>query len=77
MKIATLKIEGMHCDGFAKTIKALVERQPGLQMAMVTFDECHARILYVEQSCTPCRGGARPSVGRTPKSSSLRRPIGR
>lgn len=46
MKTATLKIEGMHCDGCANTIKALVERQPGVQMATVSFDEGQARILY-------------------------------
>jgi len=46
MKTATLKIEGMHCDGCANTIKALVERQPGVQMATVSFAEGQARILY-------------------------------
>ena len=50
MKTATLKIEGMHCDGCANTIKALVEREPGVQMATVSFGESRARILYDPQA---------------------------
>jgi copper chaperone CopZ len=46
MKTATLQIEGMHCDGCASTIKALVEKLAGVQMATVSFDAGHARILY-------------------------------
>lgn len=46
MKTATLTIEGMHCDGCASTIKTLLERQPGVQMATVSFAERQARILY-------------------------------
>lgn len=46
MKTATFKIEGMHCDGCANTIKALIEREPGVQMATVSFDKSRARILY-------------------------------
>ena len=46
MKTATFKIEGMHCDGCANTIKALVEREPGVQMAAVSFDAGEVRVLY-------------------------------
>ena len=46
MKTATFTIEGMHCDGCASTIKALLDRQPGVQMATVSFAERQARILY-------------------------------
>jgi copper chaperone CopZ len=46
MKTATFTIEGMHCDGCASTIKALIECQPGVQMATVTFANRQARILY-------------------------------
>ena len=35
MKTATFTIVGMHCDGCASTIKALLDRQPGVQMATV------------------------------------------
>lgn len=50
MKTATFKIEGMHCDGCANTIKALVEREPGVQMAAVSFDAGEARVLYDPQA---------------------------
>ena len=45
MKTATFTIEGMHCDSCATTIKTLVERQQGVQMAAVSFAERQARIL--------------------------------
>jgi copper chaperone len=50
MKTAMLKIEGMHCSGCANTIKTLVEKQPGVQMAQVSFEESQARILYDPQA---------------------------
>lgn len=46
MKTALLKIDGMHCDGCANTVKALVERQSGVRMAAVSYDQGEARILY-------------------------------
>ena len=46
MKTAAFRIEGMHCDGCASTIKTLIERQPGVQMATVSFADREARILY-------------------------------
>lgn len=46
MKSVTLKIEGMHCGGCAETIRSLVEKQPGVQAASVSFDESRARVLY-------------------------------
>ena len=50
MKTTTFKIEGMHCDGCAYTIKTRVEKQPGVQMATVSFSEGQARILYDPQA---------------------------
>ncbi len=50
MKTVTFRIEGMHCGGCADTIKTLVEKQPGVQMAMVSFDEGQARVLYDPRS---------------------------
>ena len=55
MKTATLKIEGMSRDHCANTIKTLVEQQPGVKMAMVSFDEGQARILYDPQATTEDR----------------------
>ncbi|MGE3279999.1 MAG: MerR family transcriptional regulator [Alphaproteobacteria bacterium] len=46
MITATFSIEGMHCNGCASTIKTLLERQPGVQMATVSFADRQARILY-------------------------------
>lgn len=46
MKTTTFKIEGMHCSGCADTIKALVEKEPGVRMATVSLDAGEARILY-------------------------------
>jgi copper chaperone len=50
MKSITFKIEGMRCDGCADTIKALIEKEPGVRMASVSFDEGQARILYDPQA---------------------------
>ena len=46
MKSVTLKIQGMHCDGCAHTIRALVEREPGVKTAAVSFTDGEARVLY-------------------------------
>ena len=46
MKTAIFTIEGMHCDGCASTIKTLVESQPGVRMAAVSFANRQARIFY-------------------------------
>ena len=50
MKTATFTIEGMHCDGCAATIKTVLEREPGVQMAAVSFAEGQARVLYDPQA---------------------------
>jgi len=50
MKTAIFKIEGMNCDACANTIKSLVEKEPGVRMASVSFSERQARVLYDPQS---------------------------
>lgn len=50
MKTAIFKIEGMNCDGCANTIKSLVEKQPGVRTASVSFGDRQARVLYDPQS---------------------------
>jgi len=42
----TLKVDGMHCDGCSETIKAVVEREPGVKAASVSFKGGEARILF-------------------------------
>lgn len=55
MKTVTFKIEGMNCDACANTIKGLVETEPGVRMATVSFEEGQARILYDPQAITEDR----------------------
>lgn len=50
METVTFRIKGMRCSGCAETIKTLIEKQPGVQMAAVSFEEGQARILYDPRS---------------------------
>ena len=52
MKTTIFRIEGMNCDACANTIKGLVEKEPGVRMATVSFSERQARILY-DPNATP------------------------
>ncbi len=52
MKSVTLKVEGMHCDGCAATIQALIERNGGVRKAAVSFSDGEARVLYDPRSVT-------------------------
>lgn len=42
----TMKIEGMHCEGCAETVKVLLDREPGVKTAAVSFQRGEARVLY-------------------------------
>jgi copper chaperone CopZ len=55
MKTTIFKIEGMNCDGCAETIQALIEKEPGVRIASVSFDERTARVLYDPQSVQESR----------------------
>ena len=46
MKSITLKVEGMHCDGCAQTIEALVGAEEGVKAIAVTYKTGEARILF-------------------------------
>jgi len=46
MKTTIFRIEGMNCDACANSIKSLVEKEPGVRMASVSFSERLARVLY-------------------------------
>lgn len=50
MKSTIFKIDGMNCDVCANTIKGLVEKEPGVQMASVSFVDRQARVLYDPRS---------------------------
>ena len=46
MKTVVISIEGMHCDGCAETIKALLTAETGVKAVAVSFKEGRARVLY-------------------------------
>jgi copper chaperone CopZ len=46
VKSVIFKIEGMHCDGCADTLQALLKREPGVKSASVTFASREAKVLY-------------------------------
>lgn len=50
VKTANFKIDGMHCDGCARTIEALVSTEPGVRKATVSFKAREARILFDPQA---------------------------
>ena len=50
MKTMTFKIEGMNCDACANTIKTLVEKEPGVQIASVSYSDRQARVLFDPKS---------------------------
>jgi len=55
MKSLELKIEGMHCDGCASTIEALLVREPGVKGASVTYAAGKGQILYDPAATDPLR----------------------
>jgi copper chaperone CopZ len=55
MKSLELKIEGMHCDGCASTIEALLAREPGVKGASVTYAAGKGQILYDPAATDPVR----------------------
>jgi copper chaperone CopZ len=46
MKTLVVTIEGMHCDGCAETIKALLDIEAGVKASSVSFKDGRARVLY-------------------------------
>lgn len=46
MKSLELAIDGMHCDGCANTIEALLAREPGVKSASVSHANGRGRVLY-------------------------------
>lgn len=50
MKTAAFKIEGMHCDGCAYTVKTLLEKESGVKAVTVSLADGQARILYDPQA---------------------------
>ncbi|MBI3375409.1 MAG: MerR family DNA-binding protein [Betaproteobacteria bacterium] len=46
MKTIDLTIQGMHCEGCAKTIEALLATEPGVKSATVSYGSGSARVLF-------------------------------
>lgn len=55
MKTTTFRIDGMHCAGCAETIKTLIEREPGVKVAMVSFKDAEARVFHDPETTPPER----------------------
>jgi len=55
VKTATLKIDGMHCDGCARTIAALISAEPGVRTATISYKAREARILFDPQTVSEDR----------------------
>jgi copper chaperone CopZ len=53
MKSLELTIQGMHCDGCAATLEALLGREPGVKAASVSFPARKGRILYDPGAASP------------------------
>lgn len=50
MKTTIFKIEGMNCDACANAIKILVDKEPGVKMASVSYGDKQARVLFDPKS---------------------------
>lgn len=46
MQTLLLRIEGMHCEACAETIRRLLAVETGVKASSVSFDERRARLLY-------------------------------
>jgi DNA-binding transcriptional MerR regulator/copper chaperone CopZ len=46
MKTGELTIQGMHCDGCAKTIEALLSAEPGVKVATASYADGNARVVF-------------------------------
>lgn len=72
VKTATFKIDGMHCEGCARTIEALISTEPGVRKATVSFETSEARILFEPQIAnedrlaTTIRGAGYSVAGGSP-----------
>ena len=50
MNKVTLRIDGMHCDGCASRIKTVLEKEPGVHKASVSYPTGTAEIRFNELS---------------------------
>jgi copper chaperone len=50
METKTIRVEGMHCDGCANRVKGLLEKEPGVREADVSYQAGEARVKYNEHT---------------------------
>jgi copper chaperone len=55
MQSVRLKIQGMHCGGCAQSIQRLLEREPGVASAQVSFESGEARVQFDPARLQPAR----------------------
>lgn len=55
MKQANFSIEGMHCEACARTVRGLLETEPGVKQAEVSFDTAKARVLFDPEAVSETR----------------------
>lgn len=55
MAMTTIRIEGMHCDGCASRVKRVLEKDPGVREADVSFAAGAATVKFNEHTVTPER----------------------
>ena len=53
MKSTELNIEGMHCQGCAKTVEMLLTAVPGVKTATASYADHGARIFYDPATVAP------------------------
>jgi len=46
MKSTTFRVDGMHCEGCAETVKAVLGAEDGVLAAEVSFESREARVLF-------------------------------
>ncbi|MBI1942352.1 MAG: heavy-metal-associated domain-containing protein [Betaproteobacteria bacterium] len=51
----SVAIEGMHCDGCAETIKALLSLEAGVEAATVSWQEGRAHVSYDPAAVDPAK----------------------
>ncbi len=55
MQSVRLKVQGMHCGGCAQSIKRLLEREPGVASAEVSFEAGEALVQFDPARLAPQR----------------------
>lgn len=55
MNQVTFNIEGMRCEACARTVRALLETEPGVKSAEVSFDPGTARVLFDPNAVSEAR----------------------